>query len=168
MKIGYLGPAGSFSEAAAKALFSDEHDFSIYPSLDDLQRALLDHEVDTVVMSIFNYKEGQLTSPSSKKTYIQQFLEAAQFQPLQIVAEKFIELNFCLLAKPESAITNIQRVHVNPYGENLCRKFLSHHPDWKIQKHESSSAAAAALLQDSDNTDAALAAKQAADQYGLM
>ena len=58
-------------------------------------------------------------------------------------------------------------MHVNPYGENLCRNFLDRHKDWSVIKHASSSAAAAALLEDPDLTYASLASKEAAEQYGL-
>ena len=170
MKVAYLGPAGSFSESTAQSLFVGKPaEFSMCASLGELQTTLFEKVADMIVMPIFNSKEGALKTTDSEKSYIEIFIEKKMqnSSAFRIVAEKFVPMEFCLLSKKGVDLAHIKKVHVNPYGENLCRDFLSHYPHWQIQKHSSSSAAAVALRDDPQMTSAALSAKQAAEQYDL-
>ena len=99
MKVGFLGPKGSFSELATKSLaFGMDCQFVIYASLDELQEAFFVNEIDVIVMPVFNSKEGQLKSPRAGRKYIERFLDYKKSHgSFHIIAEKFLKLNFCLL-----------------------------------------------------------------------
>jgi len=170
MQVAYLGPAGSFSESAATALFCrDNCKYILCDSLDDLESILKQKQTDFTVTPFFNSKEGVLKSKIYNKTYLENLL--AQFEldnNLKIIGEKFVPLNFYLLAKPGSSLNQITHVNVNPYGKNLCAKFLATYPNWKIIENPSSSAAAKAIFDAPENEiHSALASKDAATQYQL-
>jgi prephenate dehydratase len=169
MKIGYLGPTGSFSESAAQEFFAGQsYEYVTYDSLEQLQEAFFKKEIDIIVMPIFNSKEGVLKSAAKNREFMGIFYdEICKNTPCNIVGEKFFEMKFCLLAKAGVKKENILHINVNPYGEGLCKSYLLKHPQWQIIKFPSTSAAARDLLTQ-DNSYAALAPKIAAEIYGLQ
>lgn len=85
---------------------------------------------------------------------------------MQIVAEKFWPLKLLLLGNDEDK-NNIKTVHMNPYVQTHCHAYLSHYPHWQIQIHNSSSEAAKATKEFNHFSHAAIASKEAAQEYSL-
>ena len=164
--IGYLGPTGSFSEAATKSLYPEaEHLLQLYPSLDALCPALEKQEIDIMVIPILNSKMGVITDPAGEP-YLNSLVK--ENSSLHIVGEKFLPLNFCLLAKNKVSASKIKTIHVNSYSQKLCASLFAKYPQWLVKVHPSSSAAAAFLNHEkADATHVAIASLEAAQKYNL-
>ena len=177
--IGFLGPTGSFSEAAYHALFPEPNinrSFFMANSLELLIQALSAKQITHALLPFRNSKEdGEL---------LKNRIDGAEFiksiitsdPPLYIIGEKLLPLEFCLLGSPEGDLSKITTILSNPYAEKLCKEYLEKVnesrknqdiPPWKIQICDSSSKAAAEVNYRKNYQLAALASKQAAKIYCL-
>lgn len=167
--VGYLGPSGSFSDAVRKHLYPEdkysEWIFKPHPTLADIINALENNEISLAVFPIESSKTGLLIDDQDGIEFLEKL--AAPHSNLYIIGERFWLLNFLLLSHPDASIDKIKVVHLNPYMQEQCRKYLSAHPMWQMEKHPSSSEAARIAKQKSDPTHAAIASEEAADVYGL-
>lgn len=169
MKIGYLGPAGSYSEAVCKNLYPQQADTSweycIFPSLSQLITALHNKEVATIVIPVENSKNGLLKDHDEE--FLLRKLLATDCE-LSVIAERFWPLHFLLLGNEAIAdINSIKTIHVNPFGKEQCAPYLQKFPHWVVEKHNSSSDAARATKESGDVTHAGLASRDAALAYDL-
>jgi prephenate dehydratase len=158
MRYAYLGPQGTFTEAALRTLpgaADAEHvPLSTVPSVLD---ALRRDEVDGAVVALENSVEGSVPTTLD---------ELATGDQLQIVAEIHLPVSFALLVRPGTGFGDIKTVSSHPIAQPQCRRWLAEHiPDaeWRAA---TSNAEAAQHVADG-HYDAALAGSFAAARYGL-
>jgi prephenate dehydratase len=85
---------------------------------------------------------------------------------LEIIAETTIQVAFMLMILPENVGEEITRIATHPHAESQCRNFLAREfPTAEIIATPSTAAAAEGLKD--GKWDAAIAARVAADKYGL-
>lgn len=162
-RYAYLGPAGTFTEQALRALAGAE---DVEPVACATVTVALDAvrsgDADRAVVPIENSVEGSVPVTLD---------ELAQGQPLMIRHEVTVPVAFSLLARPGTGIDRIRRVATHPHAAAQTRGWLARHlPRAEIVHTTSTSAAAAALSTQAAEPaawDAAISAPLAAEQYDL-
>ena len=84
-----------------------------------------------------------------------------------IVGEYVMKIDQCLLALPGTKLEDIRTVFSHPQGLLQSRKFMKEHPLFEGVEYGSTAAAAKKVAQDKDKTQAAIASRRAAKEYGL-
>lgn len=158
--IGFLGPAGSFTQ---EALLS-QSDLSqltrvAFPSMADVLQATASGEVDYGFLPIENSIEGTVLVT----------LDSLVFDyDLLIQREVALPIHQNLLTIPNSDLTSIDTIYSHPQGSAQCRKFItSNFPQAKIIATTSTSEAARQVASSQNPRAAAIGPKITASLYGL-
>ena len=153
----YLGPAGTFTEAALIGITSPSDQLIAYANVTAALNAVRDGSAEFALVPIENSVEGVVARTLD---------ELATGEALEIVAETTIPVSFFLMTLPENANKQITRVATHPHAESQCRAYIARTLPMAEIIATPSTAAAAEGLKDG-NWDGAIAAKIAADKYGL-
>jgi prephenate dehydratase len=159
IRYGYLGPAGTFTEAAlltvpgAREAERVSYD-SVPAALDGVRRG----EVGAAVVAFENSVEGAVTATLDDL--------ATGDAPLQIVREILLPVEFALLGRAGTALADVKTVASHPHAHAQCRRWLAENlPDARWAA--ASSNADGARLVAEGAVDAALAGAFAAPRYRL-
>lgn len=160
MKLGYLGPNGTFSEQAAMIYANKQEDiceYKIFSTITDVIEAVTDGTVDEGIVPLENSIEGTVTSTMDKLIFDVQ---------LYIKCELILKVNQNLMVKKGTELKNIKEVVSHMQGIAQCRKYLKD-MGFTHTSTVSSTAEAAHIVAESDGTLAAVAPERAAEVYGL-
>ena len=156
MPYAYLGPEGTFSEAALRLADPAAEPLSC-PTIQAALGCVRDGTAERAVVPIESSVEGVVTATLD---------DLAAGNDLVIVAELQIPIAFALLARPGTAVGDIKRVGGHPQAMPQCRGWLAAHLPECEWVPLASNAEAARQAADGQ-VDAALAGAFAADRYGL-
>ena len=156
VSVGYLGPRGSHSSAAAAVLVPDAQESVDLPSFAAVVEAASSWEVGVGVLPI----ESSLIGP------IAETHDLLYGAPLSIVREATLPIRHCLLGLPGASRAGAKVVRSHPAALDQCRELLS---GWRVHCIPSPSTADAAreVAESGDVHELALASMEAADTYGL-
>ncbi len=157
LRIAYLGPAGTFTEQAARQLGAGSE---LHPvaSVTEAMDAVLAGKADRAVVPIENSIEGGVSATS----------DALAVMPgVQIFGEYLVPVRFDLMAKPGTKLADVKDVLTHPVAYAQSRKWLEQNLSSHTHIPAASTAAAAKALADGANADAVIAASGAAKLYGL-
>lgn len=158
MKIAYLGPRGSFSEAALRLACPDDEHIPA-PSVQAALAMTRSLETDVALVPLENSVEGSVTVTLD---------ELAYGQRLVITNEVVLPVRFALLAPHGVSMGDVRRIATHPHGQAQVRGWLAQNlPDATVIPALSTAAAAAALTEEPRLFDAAIAQSLAAEIYGL-
>ena len=158
--VAYLGPRGSFAEAAVLA-WPGSADAELLPStsVPAALEAVRGDAVDHALVPIENSVEGSVSATLD---------ELGSGQRLVIVDEVVLPVQFSLLVRPGTTLDQVSRVATHPHAQAQVRRWLTEHlPETSVIPAMSTAAAAAALLEEPAPFDGAISQKIAADIYGL-
>ena len=160
MRVAYLGPRGSFAEAAARALLADaDVEFVASASVQVALDAARAGEVDAALVPIENSVEGSVSVTLD---------ELANGKRLVIIDEVVIPVRFSLMARPGTSVSSIVRIATHPHAQAQVRGWIAEHlPQAHVIPALSTAAAAAAVAEEPPAFDAAVAQSIAAEIYGL-
>lgn len=151
----YLGPKGTFTEAALKKITSSNDSLIPYANVTATLDAVRIGKVHFALVPIENSVEGVVARTLD---------ELATGTPLSIVGEVTLPVSFALMVK-NSAI-DIRRIATHPHAEAQCRTYIANnYPTAELIATASTAAAADAIAR--GEFDAAIAAPIAAAHYGL-
>lgn len=156
LRIAYLGPRGTFAEAAIRAIptaAGADHipAESVTASLESVRSGA----VDACLIPIENSVEGSVSTTLD---------ELAAGEPLEIVDEVALPVQFALMARPGTALSGVRRVLTHPHAHAQCRAWLAANlPGVPVVPAMSTAGAAAALA----DGEAAVAQRIAAEVYAL-
>lgn len=155
LNIAYLGPQGTFTQAAALKHFG--HSVSTVPmaSISDVFQ-----EVET---GLCHY--GVVPVENSSEGVISHTLDMFLNSPLQICGEVTLRIHHNLLGQPQ-ALDAIRTVYSHQQSLGQCRGWLDRHLPSAERIAVASNAEAARLAAESEHT-AAIAGQTAAEVYGL-
>jgi prephenate dehydratase len=157
-RYAYLGPAGTFTEAALAAYDSAAVSGALpCPTVQAALEAVRSGEAGRAVVAIENSVEGAVTATLD---------ELAAGHGLVIVAEVLLPVTFALLARDGTELAGVKTVGGHPQAQAQCRRWLAANlpgADWR----PASSNAEAARQVAGGEIDAALAGAFAAERYGL-
>lgn len=156
--LGYLGPRGTFCEAALRTLpVASSQRLEPYVSVADALDAVRRGDVVAAMVPFENSVEGSVSTTLD---------ELAAGDPLHVTAEVLLPVTFDLLVRPGTSLHDVKRVATHPHAEAQCRAWLrATLPDALV--HPASSTAEAASEVASGMHDAAIASPLAAGEYGL-
>ena len=157
-RCAYLGPRGTFCEQAVNALHPHGEFTPVpYSSIELTLDAVRSGMADVAVVPIENSVEGGVGATLD---------ELAEGAMLLIHAEVLVPVEFALLARPGTAITDVKIVGGHPVAQPQCRRWLSEHLPDAQWRPALSNAEAARQVADFE-LDAALAGSFAAGHYNL-
>ncbi len=155
----YLGPAGTFTEAALNQLVKLGDTKLAFANTTAALDAVRSGAVVGALVPIENSVEGFVARTLD---------ELVIGEPLVITAETTLPVEFALIAQPGVALAEITKIATHPHAEAQCRTFIAKHlPHAEMLNSSSTAAAVEEIAQSKDRTRGAIAAKVAADHYGL-
>ena len=153
----YLGPAGTFTEAALRQITSESDVLVPYSNVTAALDAVRSGKAEKVLVPIENSVEGVVSRTLDELTL---------GTPLVVTAETTIPVSFSLMVSPENIGKPITKIATHPHAEAQCRSYVAkNYPQAEVIEM-SSTAAAAKGLKDG-NYDAAIASQIAATTYSL-
>jgi len=159
MRLGYLGPAGTFSEEAVRAAVSDDSaELVPFPSIHQAVMAVQDHVVERALVPIENSLEGGVSATLDALA-----LDAGD---VSIVGETVLAIRNCLIAREEIAPEAIEVVVSHPQPLGQCAEFLRATVPRATVRAATSTAGAVREVAASDAPWAALGPRSAAALYG--
>ena len=158
-RFGYLGPAGTFTEAALRTVpAASRADLLPYPTVVEALEAVRTGDADGAMVPLENSVEGSVATTLD---------ELASGEPLQVTREVLLPVRFALLARPGTGLHEVSTVATHPHAEAQCRRWLRDMlPDAAVVLAPSTADAARETA--AGRYDAALSAPVAAGHYGLV
>jgi prephenate dehydratase len=160
MRVGYLGPAGTYSEEALRASSPAGVDEVPYPTIYDTVMAVHDRDVDRAVVPIENSLEGAVAVTLDTLA-----LEATD---VRIVAEVVHPIHHCVVAARDLDLDDVERVISHPQPSAQCRRFLRERLPGAELVVAPSTADAVVSVRDSSEPVVALGSRLAAELYGCQ
>lgn len=156
--VGYLGPAGTFTEEVAQKYFSNpEEKFVIYKTVAESLQALKSEQIAFAVVPV----ENTLGGPVYK--YLDDVLTSGDYQ---IVAELNLPIRQQLFTLPNTALTDIKTVYSHPQGLAQSRTWLNKNlPHAKLIETSSTAEAVRLVAESNDLSLAGIAGPQAGKVY---
>lgn len=158
-KVGYLGPSGTFTEAAAiKYAGNLPVDLICCQSMSQIVAAVERGQLDEGVVPLENSIEGA----------VNQILDlVAQSSGIKFRGEVIMNIRHNLLVRPGTSISGITKVLSHPQALAQCREYLSLNLPEIETADTSSTARAASIVAGSGEPWAAIGTHLAARDYGL-
>ena len=157
IKYAYLGPAGTFTEAALLKIAAKDDQLIAYANVTAALDAVRKGECAKALVPIENSVEGVVARTLD---------ELASGEPLVITAETTLPVSFSLMTLDKTDIKDIKSIATHPHAESQCRSYIAKNfPN--AQVIETASTAAAAKGLSNGDYDAAIAAPIAAKNYQL-
>ncbi|MBC7462733.1 MAG: prephenate dehydratase [Actinobacteria bacterium] len=151
----YLGPVGTFTEAALRKVTSESDTLVPYANVTAALNAVRTGETVYALVPIENSIEGVVARTLD---------ELATGEPLVISGEVTLPVSFALMGRPGTK--NIKRIATHPHAEAQCRTYIAvNYPDAEVIATASTAGAAEAISR--GEFDAAIAAPVAATHYNL-
>jgi prephenate dehydratase len=117
MRLGYLGPAGTFSEEAVRAAVPDDRaELVPFASIHQAVMAVQDHTIERALVPIENSLEGGVSATLDALA-----LDAGD---VAIVGETVLAIRNCLIARGDLALGAIEVVVSHPQPLGQCAEFL--------------------------------------------
>ncbi|SEJ66841.1 prephenate dehydratase [Demequina mangrovi] len=137
-RYAYLGPSGTFTEAALLAMV-DADEVEAVPMIDvpAALAAVRSGDVEFAVVAIENTVEGGVTATLDT---------LSRGEPLVILGEVVLPVSFELAVRPGTALADVTAVSAHSHGLNQCRRWLAETLPGAVQIAASSNAAAAEEL----------------------
>ncbi|GGP69434.1 MULTISPECIES: prephenate dehydratase [Streptomyces] len=154
----YLGPEGTFTEAALRTL-PEAATRELVPmvSVPAALDAVRNGEAAAALVPIENSVEGGVTATLD---------ELASGEPLMIYREVLLPIAFALLVRPGTKLSDVKTVTGHPVAQPQVRNWLRTHLPEALWESAASNADGARLVQEG-RFDAAFAGEFAAATYGL-
>ena len=157
IKYAYLGPAGTFTEAALLKIAAKDDQLIAYANVTAALDAVRKGECTKALVPIENSVEGVVARTLD---------ELASGEPLVITAETTLPVSFSLMTLDKTDIKDIKSIATHPHAESQCRSYIAKNfPNAQVIETASTAAAAKGLSK--GDYDAAIAAPIAAKNYQL-
>jgi prephenate dehydratase len=157
IKYAYLGPAGTFTEAALLKIAATDDQLIAYANVTAALDAVRKGECAKALVPIENSVEGVVARTLD---------ELASGEPLVITTETTLPVTFSLMTLDKTDIKDIKSIATHPHAESQCRSYIAKNfPNAQVIETASTAAAAKGLSK--GDYDAAIAASIAAKNYQL-
>lgn len=161
MRIGYLGPEGTFTQEALLASAVEcDLDLAALPTIYDTVMAVHDGRVERALVPIENSLEGSVNATLDAL--------AMETDDVTIVGEVVHPIRHCLIARSPLELTDVEAVISHPHATAQCARFLrSRLPRARVLVG-SSTADAVRMVAEHDGRWAALGNRLAAERYACQ
>lgn len=158
MRVGFLGPSGTYAEEALRASAPEPVEEVPFPTVYETVMAVESGAVDRAVVPIENSLEGSVTTTLDTLT--------GEADRVRIVAEVVRPISHSLVARPGVTIDQLVRVVSHPQALAQCRRFLRESVPQAATEIAGSTAEAVRAVAASEEPVAALGTRLAAELYG--
>jgi prephenate dehydratase len=159
MRLGYLGPPGTFSEEAVRSAPDVEQATLVaLRTVRDTVMAVHDGAVDRAVVPIENALEGPVAATLDTL--------ADDDTDVEIVGEVVVAVSPCLIARDGTALEAVERVVSHPQATSQCARFLRERLPGAVVAPADSTAEAVRIVVAEPAPWAALGTRRAAELYG--
>jgi chorismate mutase/prephenate dehydratase len=155
LSVAFLGPQGTFTEAAAFKRFGHAQTGISCASIDEIFRKVESGEANYGVVPVENSTEGA----------IGRTLDLLMQSPLRLCGEVLLAVHQCLLSQDKD-MAKIKRVYSHPQSLGQCQDWLNAHLPHAERVSVASNAEAASLAAN-DKHSAAIAGRQAAERFSI-
>ena len=159
-RAAYLGPAGTFTEAALRASAPRPLEEVAYPSIYECVMAVQDGDADLAVVPIENSLEGPVTITLDTL--------ATDAPDVRIAKEFILPVSHCLIARRERPFGEFERVLSHPQATPQCARFLRERVPQAERAVAGSTAEAVRTVAESQEPWAAIGSHLAAELYGAV
>lgn len=159
LKVGIIGPRGTYSEIAARTYFEDE-DMEVFPFplITDVAEAVEDGKVEAGIVPVESLREGS----------VGETLDALAWLDIKVKAEIVLTITHHLLGTEEVEFDEIKQILSHPQALAQCREFLRENlPNAELISVESTAKAAKQISKDRRPYMAAIGSRGLADLYDL-
>lgn len=158
MRVGYLGPAGTWTEEALRASAPDGVEEEVpYGTVHETVMAVQAREVDRAIVPMENSIEGGVSATLDAL--------AGEARDVRIVGEIVRPIRHCLVAARPVAFDTIVRVISHPQATAQCARFLRENLPRAERVAAGSTADAVRLAREASEPVAALGSALAAELY---
>lgn len=155
MKIGYIGPIGSYSYDAANKYKSAEDELKEYKNIEEVISELEKGNTDICVVPVENAIHGAVVDTMDT------ILDVAD---IYIIDEVIVDVHHMLMSKSKDS--TIAKIYSHTQALEQCRRYLSeHYPD--VEKIPVSSTSFAAELAQKESDTACICNESCKKLYGL-
>lgn len=156
--VAIQGEAGSFSHAAALALYESSLRLFACPTFEELFRAVETGSAARGIVPIENTLAGSV--------YENYDLLAAH--TLHVVGETQLRIRHCLISRPGLELSDIRRVASHPVALAQCRRFFTSHPQLIAVPAYDTAGSVRDMISGTSTADAAIGSALAAKLYGAV
>ena len=158
MTVAYLGPPGTFTETAARTVASGDEPLVEHVDVLEVLRDVADGHAERGVVPIENTLEGPVSVT----------LDTLAFEvDLLIQGELELPVSLVVATRPDVALGDVRLVRSHPVALSACRRWLSTEMGGIERRTATSTARAAEQVAETDEPEAAIVNRLAADRYGL-
>ncbi len=156
-RAAYQGEPGAYSEDAVVALFGE--DAATLPCLEfrDAFEAVDTGVATHAVLPVENSIEGTVAPVNDL------LLE----HDLTVTGESLVPVNHCLIGNSRSTLSRVRTVYSHPQALGQCRRFLSHHAEWRQVPAYDTAGSVKMVRERGRNDEAAVASRRSASIYGM-
>jgi prephenate dehydratase len=158
VRVGFLGPSGTFAEEALRSSAPGEVEEVPFPTVLDTVMAVQRRAVDQAVVPIENSLEGSVTTTLDAL--------AGEASDVRIVAEVVRPITHCLIARAGVGLDDVTRVLSHPQALAQCARFLHEKLPRAGTEVAASTAEAVRSAVESSEPLAAIGTRLAAELYG--
>jgi prephenate dehydratase/prephenate dehydrogenase len=157
VRVGYLGPSGTYTEEAAKAALANAV-YIPYPSIDAVFEAIVQHQVDRGIVPIENVIQGPVTETQDNLYH--------HVTSVKIVNMLVLPIQHAIGTL--SSASQISRVLSKDQALKQCSAYLqAHYPQAQQVEVASTSTAMETIVSERWHDAAAIGSPQALQHYGL-
>lgn len=165
MKIGIQGIAGSYSEMTARDYIKqvtegkNVQDYQVveYSNFQDTTTALINEDVDLIVVPVENSTTGAITK----------LLDQLRYKEVMGIAEAYQPVSHNLWAAKGSDITQIKTVYSHPEALSQCATFFARYPHIEAKAHDDTARASLYVKHLNRPDVAAISSSRAGQLYDL-
>lgn len=158
MRVGFLGPAGTFTEEALRASAPVPVEEVPYPSIYEAVMAVHDGSIEMAVVPIENSLEGSVTTTLDTL--------AVDAEDVRIAKEFVLPITHNLIARTPLELESVSKVLSHPQATPQCTRFLRERLPHAERQVAGSTAEAVRIVAETDAPWAAIGSKLAAELYG--
>lgn len=159
-RLGFFGPRGTFTEQALRSMpAAADAELIDYRTVGAALDGVRAGEVEAALVPFENSVEGSVSATLD---------ELAYGEPLVIVDEVALRVEFALMVRPGTQLSDITMITTHPHAQAQCRAWLGAAlPDAHYEPALSNAAAAIEVADPASRFQAAIGPRIAAEHYGL-
>ena len=115
MKVGYLGPKGTFSYEICNKAYEDEYEKIPFRTIKDIINALENNLIEEAIVPIENSLQGCVTET------IDTLIKSNN---IYICGEEILKISQNLMAKEKYKFNEIKQIYSHPQALAQCREYL--------------------------------------------
>jgi prephenate dehydratase len=158
MRLGYLGPAGTFSEEAVRQAAVPDAELVAFGSIHEAVVAVDRGAVDRALVPVENSLEGGVSATLDALAW--------DARATAIVGETVLAIRNCLIAREPIALDAVEAVLSHPQPLAQCARFLRAELPGAAVRAAASTAEAVRTVAEAQEPWAALGPRGAAERYG--